>query len=67
MAPAAAQSNEFTAPKGWNINDSAIVNSDDPQLVYKEYDYIREHCPVAHVDKHGGYWITTKYFKPYAR
>ena len=47
-------------PEDWDINNSAAVVSDNPQDVYKEWDYLRSQCPVAHVDRHDGYWILTK-------
>jgi hypothetical protein len=47
--------------KDWNVNDSEAVISNDPQKIYKEYDYMRQNCPVAHVDRHNGYWMLTKY------
>lgn len=48
-------------PKDWNVNDSEAVISNDPEKIYKEYDYMRQSCPVAHVDRHNGYWMLTKY------
>ena len=52
-------------PEDWDINNSAAVVSDNPQEVYKEWDYLRSQCPVAHVDRHNGYWILTKWvYKP---
>lgn len=45
----------------WNINDSELVNGGDPEKIYKEYNHLRSQCPVAHVDKHNGYWVLTKY------
>ncbi len=47
-------------PHGWDINNSAAVVSDDPEEIYKEWDYLRSKCPVARVDRHDGYWILTK-------
>jgi hypothetical protein len=47
-------------PHGWDINNSAAVVSDDPEEIYKEWDYLRSKCPVARVDRHNGYWILTK-------
>ncbi|KAF2668462.1 putative cytochrome P450 [Microthyrium microscopicum] len=46
---------------GWNIDNSAAVVSDDPEKIYKEWDYMRSQCPVAHVNRHDGYWILTKH------
>jgi hypothetical protein len=51
-------------PAEWDINKSAAVVSDNPQEIYKEWDYLRSKCPVAHVDLHGGYWIMTKFVPP---
>jgi hypothetical protein len=50
-------------PPDWDINNSAAVLSDDPEEIYKEWDYLREKCPVARVDRHNGYWMLTKYCK----
>lgn len=47
--------------EGGDINESAAVISNDPVMIYKEYDYLRENCPVAHVDRHGGYWLLTRF------
>lgn len=52
---------DITMPSDWDINTSALVTSNEPEMIYREYDYLRSHCPVAHVDKHNGYWILTKY------
>jgi hypothetical protein len=48
-------------PQDWDINTSALVTSNEPEKIYREYDYLRTHCPVAHVDKHDGYWVLTRY------
>ncbi|KAF2422464.1 putative cytochrome P450 [Tothia fuscella] len=54
-------------PQLWDINKSEAVMANDPQKIYKEYDYLRSHCPVAHVDVHlaesggHGFWMLTKY------
>ncbi|KAK7191744.1 hypothetical protein DPSP01_008023 [Paraphaeosphaeria sporulosa] len=61
MTSADVQTSKSTVLDDWDINNSAIVNSDNPQEIYKEYAYLRRQCPVAHVDKHNGYWILTKY------
>ncbi|KAL4936397.1 hypothetical protein BDV06DRAFT_227940 [Aspergillus oleicola] len=37
----------------------ALVTSNEPEKIYREYNYLRSHCPVAHVDKHNGYWVLT--------
>lgn len=49
--------------ESWNINDSDAVTSNDPQKIYKEWDYLRNKCPVAKVDRHcpDGYWLMTRY------
>ncbi|KAF2105622.1 cytochrome P450 [Lophiotrema nucula] len=48
-------------PHDWNVNDSEAVISNDPQKIYKEYDYMRQNCPVVHCDRHNGSWMLTKY------
>lgn len=60
MGDTVVEANHVSVPHGWNMNDSAIVNSNDPTAIYEEYKYLRSHCPVAHVDKHNGYWVLTK-------
>lgn len=44
----------------WDINDSEAVLRNDPEKIYEEYNYLRSKCPVAHVDRHDGYWLLTK-------
>ncbi|KAE9968144.1 hypothetical protein BLS_005994 [Venturia inaequalis] len=62
MATAAVQ-----LPEGWNINESEAVMSNDPDKIYKEWNFLRSACPVAKVDVHltegggHGYWMLTKY------
>jgi hypothetical protein len=54
-------------PEGWNINESEAVMSNDPEKIYKEWNFLRSACPVAKVDVHltegggHGYWMLTKY------
>jgi hypothetical protein len=43
-----------------NIADSEAVWSNDPDKIYAEYDELRKKCPVAWVERHGGYWMLTK-------
>jgi hypothetical protein len=49
--------------EGWNVNTSDAVTSNDPEKIYKEWDYLRSNCPVAKVDRHcpDGYWLMTRY------
>jgi hypothetical protein len=49
--------------EGWNVNSSDAVMSNDPDKIYKEWDYLRNNCPVAKVDRHcpDGYWLMTRY------
>lgn len=55
-------------PEGWNINESEAVMSNDPEKIYKEWNFLRSACPVAKVDVHltegggHGYWMLTKYY-----
>jgi hypothetical protein len=51
---------ELDIPHNWDVNTSEAVLSNDPAKIYREYDYMRSKCPVAHVNKHNGYWILTK-------
>jgi hypothetical protein len=51
---------DVQSPLEWNVNDSEAVISNDPAKIYKEYDYMRQKCPVAHVDRHNGYWMLTR-------
>ena len=39
-----------------DIHDPAFAH--DP---YPTYDYLRDHCPVARGEAHGGYWLLTRY------
>jgi len=32
---------------GWNVNDSDAVTSNDPEKIYKEWDYLRSNCTVS--------------------
>jgi hypothetical protein len=43
-------------PQNYDHHDED--QSQDPWPMYKE---IREQCPVMHVDKHGGYWVFSRY------
>jgi hypothetical protein len=58
-------------PEGWDINNSEAVMSNNPQKIYKEWDFLRSRCPVAHVDVHlteagtTGYWMLTKFVIPF--
>jgi cytochrome P450 len=49
--------------EGWNVNNSDAVTSNDPEKIYKEWNYLRSNCPVAKVDRHcpDGYWLMTRY------
>lgn len=46
-------------PDDWDVNSSALVTSNEPEKIFREYDYLHTNCPVAHVDRHGGYWVLT--------
>lgn len=52
----------------WDINKSEAVMSNDPDKIYKEWNFLRSACPVAKVDVHltegggHGYWMLTKYY-----
>jgi len=52
---------EVVIPAAWDVNTSEAVMSNDPAKIYKEWDYMRKECPVAHVDKHNGYWILSRF------
>jgi len=43
------------------IDSSAAVFSDDVDAILKEYDVLREACPVAYTNHYGGYWMLTRY------
>jgi hypothetical protein len=60
MTAASVEVSSNTIPDGWEINESALVNSNEPEKIYREYDHLRQTCPVAHVDKHDGYWVLTR-------
>lgn len=51
---------DIQLPPEWNVNDSAAVLSNNPEEIYKEYDHLRQRCPVAKVDRHNGYWLLTR-------
>lgn len=59
-APLAQAQPPADVPNGWDINTSALVTSNEPEKILREYDYLRTNCPVAHVDRHGGYWVLTR-------
>jgi hypothetical protein len=42
------------------LEDSEAVWSNDPEKIYAEYDELRKQCPVAWVNRHGGYWLLTR-------
>lgn len=43
--------------------------SNDPDKIYKEWNFLRSACPVAKVDVHltegggHGYWMLTRYYQ----
>jgi cytochrome P450 len=41
--------------------DFDVTDPDLAERLYDFYDEVRERCPVAHVDRHGGYWMLTKH------
>jgi cytochrome P450 len=43
------------------IDTSAAVISDNVDEILKEYDILREACPVAYTNQYGGYWLLTRY------
>jgi hypothetical protein len=51
---------DIELPPGWTVNDSAAVLSNNPDEIYKEYDHLRQYCPVVKVDRHNGYWLLTR-------
>ncbi|KAL1954746.1 hypothetical protein VTO42DRAFT_746 [Malbranchea cinnamomea] len=45
----------------WDIDQAQAVISDDPSAIYKEYHYLRKHCPLVYTNQYGGYWLLTRY------
>ncbi|EAQ84466.1 hypothetical protein CHGG_08480 [Chaetomium globosum CBS 148.51] len=43
------------------IDTSPAVISDNVDEILKEYDILREACPVAYTNQYGGYWLMTRY------
>ncbi|KAF2418898.1 putative cytochrome P450 [Tothia fuscella] len=44
-----------------NIDDNEAVNSDNPEKIYEEYDFLRSQCPVAYTNRYNGFWLLTRY------
>lgn len=44
-----------------DIDKSQAVISNDPELIYQEYDQFRAKCPVAWTNEYGGFWLMTRY------
>ena len=44
-----------------HTDDFDPLLTDDPALVYKEYDELRSRCPVARTSKYNGYWSLLNY------
>ncbi|KAK3292030.1 cytochrome P450 [Chaetomium fimeti] len=44
-----------------HIDTSPAVISDNVDDILKEYDVLREACPVAYTNQYGGYWLMTRY------
>jgi cytochrome P450 len=53
---AAAPPDAQEVARGFELHDPAI--QDDP---YPTYQLLREQCPVAWSEQHGGHWIVTRY------
>jgi hypothetical protein len=51
---------QYTYNKG-AIEDSEAVWSNNPARIYAEYDELRKQCPIVWVNRHGGYWMLTRY------
>lgn len=45
----------------FDVDNSQAVNSNDPAAIYREYNHLRQHCPLAHTTRYGGYWLMTRY------
>jgi cytochrome P450 len=53
---AAARISEPKIPDDVDIHDAAFVR--DP---FAAYERLRRECPLAHSNKHGGFWLMTRY------
>jgi cytochrome P450 len=47
--------------KTFDIDTSAAVIHNDTEQIYKEYNFLREKCPVIHTNAYNGYWLLTRY------
>ena len=54
--PTVAHTNQPTMPDDVDIHDGAFVR--DPFAVYEQ---LRRDCPLARSNKHGGFWLMTRY------
>jgi cytochrome P450 len=45
----------------FDIDESDAVISNNPSKIYKEYDFLRQKCPVIHTSRYNGYWLLTRY------
>ncbi|KAH6842352.1 cytochrome P450 [Chaetomium sp. MPI-CAGE-AT-0009] len=64
MAAAGVSTCPFAANQALSqerIDTSPAVISDNVDEILKEYDVLRETCPVAYTNQYGGYWLMTRY------
>jgi hypothetical protein len=46
----------------FDIDQSEAVLRNDPEKIHKEFDVLRQKCPVIHTKQYNGYWILTRFY-----
>lgn len=42
-------------------DDFALIQGNNPDKIYEQFDQLRSKCPVAHTSQSGGFWLLTRY------
>jgi cytochrome P450 len=42
-------------------DDFTLIDDNNPQKIYAQFDNLRKFCPVAHTSQNGGFWLLTRY------
>ncbi|OOQ91400.1 cytochrome P450 [Penicillium brasilianum] len=42
-------------------DDFSLIEDNNPDKIYEQFDQLRTECPVAHTSQTGGFWLLTRY------
>lgn len=42
-------------------DDFTLIEDNNPDKIYEQFDQLRSKCPVAHTSQTGGFWLLTRY------